>query len=322
MKQTLQLLFFLVIGYTAKAQYTLIPDAGFEQVLIYQNIDSDGVVNGQVLTSDIENVTQLIIDGWDSPDIEDLTGIQDFTNLEKLVILFSGITELDVSQNLQLKILDCSSNNLTTLDVSSNTLLEELHIGNYGIDVGPFNLIEEIDLSQNPNIKILDAFDSSIKKINLKNGNNNPDMSIGVALFPWGMDEPDYDPNEIWKTVCIEVDDVEAALNNLAPYSDWQITTWNHVAVIFTDDVTACALGMSDFQRNEISVYPNPVSDVLYFDEADSEIEKIIFYDISGRKVLEQNQVNAIDVSHLEKGTYILKIVVEQGIQTKKIIIH
>src|SRR5690606_41429661 len=58
-------------------------------------------------------------------------------------------------------------------------------------------LIEEIDLSQNPNIKILDAFDSPIKKINLKNGNNNPDMSIGVALFPWGMDEPDYDPNEI-----------------------------------------------------------------------------------------------------------------------------
>src|SRR5690606_8184512 len=106
MKQTLQLLHFLVIGYTAKAQYTFIPDAGFEQELIYQNIDSDGVVNGQVLTSDIENVTELIME--DGYGIEDLTGIQDFTNLEKLVILYSEITELDVSQNLQLKILDCS----------------------------------------------------------------------------------------------------------------------------------------------------------------------------------------------------------------------
>lgn len=316
MKHTLQLLFFLVISYTAKAQYTLIPDSGFEQELIYQNIDSDGVVNGQVLTSDIDNITELIIE--DGYYIEDLTGIQDFTNLEKLVILYSGITELDVSQNLQLKILDCSSNNLTTLDVSSNTLLEELHIGNYGIDVAPFNMIQEIDLSQNPNIKILDAFDSLIKKINLKNGNNNQDMGINVALFPWGFDEPDYDPYEIRKTVCIEVDDVETALNNLAPYSDWQITTWNHVAVIFTDDVTACALGTSVFEKNEISAYPNPVSDVLYFD---SEIEKVVFYDISGRKVLEQNQVTTIDVSHLEKGTYVLKIVAEQGIQTKKIII-
>src|SRR5690606_32830267 len=253
MKHTLQLLFFLVIGYTAKAQYTLIPDAGFEQVLIYQNIDSDGVVNGQVLTSDIENVTQLIIDGWDSPDIEDLTGIQDFTNLEKLVILFSGITELDVSQNLQLKILDCSSNNLTALDVSSNTLLEELHIGNYGIDVMPFNMIQEIDLSQNPNIKILDAFDLYIKKINLKNGNNNPNMKIDVSIFPWGMDEPDYDPYKIRNTVCIEVDDVEAAQDNLAPYSDWEIIKESHVAVNFTDDVVACSLNISTFERNKIS---------------------------------------------------------------------
>src|SRR5690606_28864100 len=168
------LLFFLVIGYTAKAQYTLIADPFFEQELIYQNIDSDGVINGQVLTSDIETVTELIME--DGYGIEDLTGIQDFTNLEKLVILYSELTELDVSQNLQLKILDCSSNNLTTLDVFSNTLLEELHIGNYGIDVGPFNMIQEIDLSHNPNIKILDAFDLYIKKINLKNGNNNPNM--------------------------------------------------------------------------------------------------------------------------------------------------
>src|SRR5690606_9383356 len=99
MKHTLQLLFFLAISFTVKAQYTLIPDSFFEQELIYQNIDSDGVVNGQVLTSDIENVTELIME--DGYGIENLTGIQDFTNLEKLVILYSELTELDVSQNLQ-----------------------------------------------------------------------------------------------------------------------------------------------------------------------------------------------------------------------------
>ena len=78
------------------------------------------------------------------------------------------------------------------------------------------------------------------------------------------------------------------------------------------------SLSVQNIQELQVSIYPNPVSDVLYFD---SEIEKVIFYDISGRKVLEQNQVIAIDVSHLEKGTYILKIVAEQFIQTKKIII-
>jgi hypothetical protein len=78
------------------------------------------------------------------------------------------------------------------------------------------------------------------------------------------------------------------------------------------------SLSVQNIQELQVSIYPNPVSDVLYFD---SEIEKVVFYDISGRKVLEQNQVIAIDVSHLEKGTYILKIVAEQFIQTKKIII-
>lgn len=318
MKNSLYILFFIAVSYNTIAQFTLIPDPNFEQELIYQNIDSDGVVNGQVLTSDIENVTELIME--DGYGIEDLTGIQDFTNLEKLVILYSELTELDVSQNLQLKILDCSSNNLTTLDVSSNTLLEELHIGNYGIDVMPFNMIQEIDLSQNPNIKILDAFDLYIKKINLKNGNNNPNMKIDVSIFPWGMDEPDYDPNEIRNTVCIEVDDFEAAQNDLAPYSDWEIIKESHVAVDFTDDVVACSLNTSTFEKDKISIYPNPVSDILYFDTA-SLIDKIMIFDTLGRTVLEKKHLNSVSVFHLQKGSYILKIFSDRGVQTEKILV-
>src|SRR5690606_26198908 len=148
MKNILYILSFIVVSYKATAQITYIPDQGFEQALIDLEIDSDGIINGQVLTSDVENVTELIIE--DGGIIYSLTGIQDFSSLEKLVVLYTYITELDVSQNLQLKELDCSSNELTSLDVSSNTLLEKLYCGNYGIDVGPFNMIEEIDLSNNP----------------------------------------------------------------------------------------------------------------------------------------------------------------------------
>jgi hypothetical protein len=323
MKHTLQLLFFLVISYTAKAQYTLIPDSGFEQELIYQNIDSDGVVNGQVLTSDIDNITELIIE--DGYYIEDLTGIQDFTNLEKLVILYSGITELDVSQNLQLKILDCSSNNLTTLDVSSNTLLEELHIGNYGIDVAPFNMIQEIDLSQNPNIKMLDAFDMYIKKINLKNGNNNPDMSIGVALFPWGIDgDPDYDPYEIRNTVCIEVDDVEAALNNLSPYSYWEIDTWSHVAVNFTDDVTACALSIPSFSESEITMYPNPASDNVVLENLEGSTT-INIVNLTGKLIYTTQTVHEslqVDLTDFRKGIYLVQVISRDKAMVKKLVVN
>lgn len=63
MKTTLYLLLiFITFSLKVKAQeITTIPDPGFEQVLIDKGIDSDGEINGQVLTSDIENLTELEI---------------------------------------------------------------------------------------------------------------------------------------------------------------------------------------------------------------------------------------------------------------------
>jgi len=64
------------------AQTTAIPDETFEQALIEMNIDSDGVVNGQVLTADIENVVELDFESVSFTDyIAYLTGIEDFTAL-------------------------------------------------------------------------------------------------------------------------------------------------------------------------------------------------------------------------------------------------
>ena len=62
MKTQFITLIILVIGLTAHSQTTAIPDPFFEQALIDLGIDSEGEVNGQVLTSDIENITELILD--------------------------------------------------------------------------------------------------------------------------------------------------------------------------------------------------------------------------------------------------------------------
>lgn len=306
---------FLIASYKTTAQITYIPDSGFEQALISLNIDSDGIINGQVLTSDIDQITELELQGW----IFNIIGIQDFSALQKLVINFTYISTLDVSQNLQLEELDCSSNELTSLDVSSNILLEKLYCGNYGIDVGPFNMIEEIDLSSNPNTFILNAYDmSALKKINLRNQSNNPNMSIQVSVYPHGADEPNYDPYQIRNTVCIEVDDAALAQDNQFPYSDWNIAHGPHVEVHFSE---ACNLAIADYKQSKIKTYPNPVSDILYLDSDATKIEKAILFDLSGRKVLEQNLVNQISIFHLQKGSYILKIFSVDGIQTEKILI-
>jgi len=56
---------------------------------------------------------------------------------------------------------------------------------------------------------------------------------------------------------------------------------------------------------SKIKLYPNPVSDILYFDTIDN-IEKVILFDVLGRKIIEQKSVKNISVSDLQKGSYIL----------------
>src|SRR5690554_3111579 len=61
LRRGIALAFFFLAPLVLFAQYTLIPDPNFEQALIDLGIDSGGVVNGQVLTSDIETVVALDI---------------------------------------------------------------------------------------------------------------------------------------------------------------------------------------------------------------------------------------------------------------------
>lgn len=315
----ISLLFFVV---TVDAQTTNIPDQNFEQALIDFGIDSDGIINGQVLNSDIENVTTLELSYFDNVSfINDLTGLEGFTNLEELSVNYMEITELDISQNLQLKYLDCSNNNLTSLDVSNNSLLEYLDIGNNGLDVGPFNYFTEIDLSNNPNIKTIYARDmyENLAKINLKNGNNNPEMSLNFRLYP-DTTNPDFDPEYNFINVCIEVDDAEAAQNNEPPYNSWDIV--NEYAVYSFSDV--CSLSREDKVVKNIELYPNPVTDVLYIKNAEeNNVVSIIIYDLFGKVVGEYKYISeGINVRNYSNGIYIAKVLGESKTSFHKIIVR
>lgn len=316
MKNISYLLFFIAVSYKATSQITYIPDPLFEQELIDQNIDSDGIVNGQILTSDALAVTSLTlyyVGSGTGQYIEDLTGIEDFINLESLIVNGTMVEELNVSTLVNLKYLDCVDNMLTSIDVSNNILLEYLDVSSGG-DVYPMNHFTEIDLSNNPNIDTLHAV-GGITKINLNNGNNNPNMFINIIAT-----YQDTDPDEIYGHTCIEVDDVELAQNNQYPYSEWTVYH-AYMTYSYTNDVETCVLNVTSFEENKINIYPNPVSDVLYFETADTAIEKVILYDTLGRKVIEQNNIDNISVSDLQKGSYILKIFSDKGVQTETIIV-
>ena len=110
------IIFFLLClaPMTILGQITNIPDPNFEQALIDLEIDTDGIINGQVLTSEVEVVTTLDVR---YRNIQDLTGIEDFAVLEELDIRGNYITTLDTSENLELEVLICFVNPLNSINV-------------------------------------------------------------------------------------------------------------------------------------------------------------------------------------------------------------
>ena len=108
-------IFWLILldGYL-NDQKTTIPDSNFEQALIDLGIDSDGVINSSVLTSDVASISSLDVSGRE---ISQLTGIEDFINLSELYCQNNLLTSLSLSSNTKLAILDCSENDLFSIKV-------------------------------------------------------------------------------------------------------------------------------------------------------------------------------------------------------------
>ena len=69
-----------------------------------------------------------------------------------------------------------------------------------------------------------------------------------------------------------------------------------------------------------LNVYPNPSKDLVYIVEQGVELFDVIIYSISGKIMGEHTQVNTIDLRHLPKGIYTLKIKSSSSIFFKKII--
>ncbi len=79
-------------------------------------------------------------------------------------------------------------------------------------------------------------------------------------------------------------------------------------------------LGIEVNELQSVTLYPNPVSDVLNFNTQEPVI-KIVVYDIAGRIVSSTSVIdNKADLSALKKGSYILSIYTNTGIVKTKFI--
>jgi hypothetical protein len=71
--------------------------------------------------------------------------------------------------------------------------------------------------------------------------------------------------------------------------------------------------GLSDFNfQNKIFIYPNPTSNFLYFN-SDLTIKKVEIFNLTGQKLIWNENTNSIDVSDLTIGTYIMEVTEQTG---------
>ena len=227
---------------------TNVPDDNFEAYLETHNANGDtvalgaadsmgnGIIDDNIVpTSRIENVTSLDVNGYglaEADKISDLTGIEDFIALTSLDCSSNSLSTLDVSTNIALTSLHCGHNDLNTLDVSTNTALTTLSCGYSNLTTLDLsantaltdlfcsdNDLSTLNLDTNNHLKILRASNNSnLTTLHIQNGANN--LLAGTTNY--NNDSrfiADNNPN----LTCVFVDNATAATNGVNDYENWQI---------------------------------------------------------------------------------------------------
>ena len=156
----------LAVNAIVFSQNTFVPDDNFEQALIDLGLDTLPL-NDVVPTANITGVTSLTLD---NRNIQNLTGIQDFSALTQLFIQDNQLQTIDVSNNINLQILWCFNNNLSSVDVSQNLNLISLRCDS--------NNITALTISNNTALNVLTCANNQLSTLNTT---ANPTLSTLIC---------------------------------------------------------------------------------------------------------------------------------------------
>jgi len=161
------------------------PDETFRAHVSYSfDTDKDGYLSDE----EIAKVTEINVSG---KGIKSLKGIEYFTELTVLNCSQNNLATLDVSNNTNLEQLDCSQCNLAELDVSHNKELGRLYCQD--------NQLTELDVFNNKNLWRLECYKNNIRgtamtALVLSLHYSGPTL-FGVLSAIYAGDDPDAEGN-------------------------------------------------------------------------------------------------------------------------------
>ena len=263
-------------------------------------------------------------DGTNMTIYGDLTGFDCSVNVAKL-------TALDASKNTQLTVLSCSNNQLTSLDISRNTQLTTLFCYNNHftiLDVLKNTALTELDCSKNQLI----ALDVS-KNMHLATlfCYNNQLTSLDISKNMQLAELDCYDNN--FSTAALDAIycalPVREAVDKAKIHPVYDASSANHATVLATNKQNAIdknwkvqyyadntdipttgsyvcpATDIAEATADQqLTLYPNPVGDMLYLS---ATARTIHIYNMYGTEVLRATDTDRIAVSNLLTGVYTVK---------------
>ncbi|WP_203295357.1 T9SS type A sorting domain-containing protein [Luteirhabdus pelagi] len=207
-------------------------------------------------------------------------------------------------------------------------LFDVWYLHSYEYDLGPYVEIVNIDPPINPTLIIYETLEFEGLVCNDYLGNfiynevddtllletfspclcgtcvNPPQSHIDLENDYFGYFEIDEDYEY---TLLFPETDEKILILSLAPGFD--LTFRNHPA-----------LSNPDVTLDQITLYPNPTTDLLNISKVAFPVERISIYDVLGQNVYTSHQLKEIDVSTLPAGIYTVEITVDGKKTTKKIL--
>ena len=189
------------INYEIKQGNITIPDANFKAYCVAK-FDKNG--DGEISMAEALPITAI---NCSSKSIQSLSGIEYFENMTSLGCSSNKLSNLNVSKNTALAVIDCSSNQITNLYVNENTLLTLLRCSDNqltSIDVSKNTFLSELSCRGNQLTNLDVSKNTALTQLWCDNNHlTSLDVSKNTMLIFWGCNQNQLTSLDVTKNTAL-----------------------------------------------------------------------------------------------------------------------
>ncbi|MBC1352605.1 class 1 internalin InlJ [Listeria innocua] len=220
--------------------------------------------------------------------IADMTGIEKLTGLTKLICTSNNITTLDLSKNTNLTYLECNSNKLTSLDVTPLTKLTYLNCDT--------NKLTNLDVSQNPLLTYLNCSRNTLTEIDVSHNTQLTELDCYLNRKITKLDVTPLTQLTTLNCSFNKITELDVSQNKLL--NRLSCDTNNLTKLDLNQNIQLTSLDCSSNKLTEIDV--TPLTQLIYFDCGVNDLTELDVSTLSKLTILQciQNDLLEIDLTH------------------------